>query len=103
MTPASSRKDTGASKPLKIEPRDLGTLLVCSVRYSIGRRTYMPSLVADHVMRYWRDLDAGSRATLLRDVEEAIRDHDGGLPSLGDACDETVWRDLEAFMRRESL
>ena len=37
----------GKSKTTEIDRHDLGTLLICAVRYCFGRQTYMPSLVQD--------------------------------------------------------
>lgn len=83
---------------IKIEALELGTLLVCSVRYSIGRKSYMPSIVADNVRRHWRDLENGARQAIRQDVADAIRDHEAGYRSLGWDCDQKTWRDLAAFM-----
>jgi hypothetical protein len=92
-------RDLKLKRNVAVDPRSLGTLLVCSVRYSVGRRTYMPGLVADLVRRHWHDIDQGSRETLRRDVDEAIADEAKGRGSLGDACDRATWLDLAAWMR----
>lgn len=34
---------------IQLEDQDFGTILICAVRYSLGRRTYMPSLVQDFI------------------------------------------------------
>jgi len=38
---------------LKDHDRDTEFLVIASLRYCIGRRTYAPSLVTDWVMRHW--------------------------------------------------
>lgn len=78
---------------------DLSTLLICSVRYSLGRRTYMPGAVADIVRaqlpRLERHMTDHTRPILIRDIREQERF------GYGDPCDERTWQDLLAWLERE--
>lgn len=47
------------------------TILTCAVRYSIGRQTYMPSLVIDYITPLLRMVDDKCLAVMERDVAQA--------------------------------
>ena len=38
--------------------RDFGTVCGCAVRYSLGRQTYMPSLVQQFINRNLKQIDS---------------------------------------------
>lgn len=54
-----------------ISNKSLGTLIVCAIRYSLGRQTYMPSLVQDISRSYLQNLDINDLKTIMRDITEA--------------------------------
>lgn len=60
---------------------DFGTILICAVRYSIGRQSYMPGLVQDYIRPLLPYLDKRTLFVMQRDIEEAAH-RPGGL---GDA------------------
>lgn len=69
---------------------DFGAILVCAVRYALGRRTYMPSIVAAFVKSVAGELSVRTLTTIRNDICTA---RDRGL--LGDAnIDVPVWLDL---------
>ena len=37
------------SAPIDIKDKDFGALLICAVRYCLGRQTYMPELIIDYI------------------------------------------------------
>ena len=51
--------------------RDFGTVCGCAVRYSLGRQTYMPSLVQQFINRNLKQIDSYSLAVMARDIKEA--------------------------------
>lgn len=56
-----------------IDPSDgcLQTILICAVRYSIGRATYMPGLVTDWIMGNMSGkLSANALGVMKRDIDE---------------------------------
>ena len=57
---------------------DFGTILICAVRYSIGRRSYMPGLVQDYIRPILPSLDKKTLSVMQRDIEEAAQ-YPGGL------------------------
>lgn len=84
------------------------TAAVCSVRYALGRSTYVVGDVAALVRALWPSLDPRTRSVVLRDLREAIERDDvarvgaraSALFPLGMDCDRAVWlalySDLEA-------
>lgn len=79
------------------------TILICAVRYSLGRRTYMPGLVTDYIMHAVRDLPKGTAEIMLRDIKEqrALGERIG-TSGLGDDCDVKVWERFEAWLQEKT-
>ena len=88
--------------------KDLATLAICSIRYCIGRRTYMPSLVQRIVRKNIKSIDSDDIQLFIRDINEADRictDSNGKIYNLlGHQCDVDDWRrflsDLEQEIKR---
>lgn len=57
---------------------DFGTILICAVRYSLGRQTYMPGLVQGYIRPLLPCLDKRTLSVMQRDIEEAAH-RPGGL------------------------
>ena len=58
----------------KTDARDdaeIGAIVICAVRYAIGRKTYMPGLVQDFIMRHPEILTEHERQVIIMDIEEA--------------------------------
>jgi hypothetical protein len=71
---------------------NFGTILNCAVRYALGRRTYMPSLVIGFIAPLLPKLSSKTLWCFDQDVTNAR--YEGGY---GDPCDENDWlRFLEA-------
>ena len=74
--------------------RDFGTVCGCAVRYSLGRQTYMPSLVQQFINRNLKQIDSYSLAVMARDIKEA--------PSYGNATiDKPGWMNFLAVVEKE--
>ena len=75
---------------------DFGAVLICAVRYCIGRRTYMPDLVVSWIERNF-DKRMPQRAinVLLRDLNECSDD------ALGDPCDVKTWHQFAEWLKRQ--
>lgn len=52
---------------------DFGTILICAVRYSLGRQTYMPGLVQGYIRPILPSLDKKTLSVMQRDIEEAAQ------------------------------
>ena len=80
----------------RISREDLSTLLVCSVRYAIGRQTYMPDLVR----RIARGHASAVQSWMLLQWAEDIERTDAR--GLGDPeVDAPGWRAFAAWCRDE--
>lgn len=58
--------------PIELREEDIWPLLIATVRYSLGRRSYMPAVCAGLVRRYGRYLEPWQR----RQISEEIRAFD---------------------------
>lgn len=69
---------------------DFGSVLVCAVRYALGRRTYMPSIVVGFIRPIAGELSIKTLTTIRNDIRTA---KERGM--LGDSnIDAPVWLDL---------
>ncbi len=53
---------------------EFGCILICAIRYSLGRQTYMPKLVIDFVCPIIHKLDDRTLIVAKSDIEKAKRD-----------------------------
>ena len=72
---------------------DEETVILCAMRYSVGRMTYMPELVADYIRDNWKYVS--NKQQFLRDLEREME----SSGSLGMECDENTWKSLLQFMQ----
>ena len=78
-------------------------ILICAVRYALGRRSYIVGIVCDYVKAKINSLSKNCINIIIRDInEEFERYHDLGY-TLGDDCDERDWiKLLEALKEIEN-
>ena len=57
----------------QIGSEDLWTLLLCSLRYSLGRQSYMPSLYQDIALSHAGRLTADQCHQLAQETEEFLK------------------------------
>lgn len=70
---------------------DFESVLICALRYCLGRQTYMPSIVIAFVRPMLSALSVRALSVIVRDIENAK----GGVPGLGDPnIDEPLWLNL---------
>ena len=92
-----------------IEKNDMWVLLLSTVRYSFGRRTYMSSLAPELVFRYIDYLSKGQLQQIKEEVEKEINCHKVMEEEhiqkdwLGHECDVLSWvkfkNDLEELLK----
>lgn len=68
LTPAKKKRKSITIKGDDVS--EFGALMICAVRYAIGRQSYMPSLVQGFIMRYPQAVTENVKATILRDIDE---------------------------------
>lgn len=76
--------------------KELGTLIICSLRYCFGRATYMPSDVVAIAKKIWGDLDKEDKLVIQRDLREALATRD-----MGHDCDVAMWNGFARWMEAE--
>ena len=75
------------------------SVLICAVRYCLGRRTYMPDVVTSWIMSNVPDLPAETARIMIRDIQD--QRHMGeriGRNALGDDCDVKTWERFEVWL-----
>ena len=55
---------------------DFGCIINSAVRYALGRYTYMPSTVAEFVLKYLNYLDNKTISVMICDIDEALKNED---------------------------
>ena len=66
-------------------------ILICAVRYALGRMSYIVGDVCRYVALKQPDLSQNCINIIIRDIEEELkRYHDAGQ-TLGMECDERTW------------
>ena len=81
---------------IDITKNDFGLMCICSVRYALGRRTYMPSEVIRLVIKYLDNIDENTLYCIERDVRQY------GLfdkSAYGDECDQRDWLAFQAELK----
>lgn len=78
----------------EVDGEHLGMLVACTVRYALGRRSYMVRQTCMLVRVYWGRLSPHWRRVIRRDVRHEVQEcEDAGL-LVGDRMDHEQWRCL---------
>lgn len=78
--------------------RDLKDMIMCALRYSLGRRTYITGLTADFIKRYPELIDKRVKGVMLRDLEEYFKKRE--FCDIDDECDFKTWKSLYNWLER---
>lgn len=71
-------------------------IMLCAMRYALGRQTYMPSVVQGYIRGNREELDFQTINVMIRDIDDADR-IDGGL---GDAkIDRPGWLTFREWLQ----
>ena len=70
----------------EIKKEDFGTLCICSLRYCMGRKTYMPLTVQNIIREHLHALSDNDIKVMLQD-----RDFQARMDMYGDPCDRADW------------
>lgn len=77
---------------------DFESMLICALRYSIGRETYMPGIAIDYIGYLAPQLSANTLFVMQRDIRETITSYGRIKRRL---YMEAEWIGLEAELRKE--
>lgn len=67
-------------------------MAVASVRYCLGRSTYIVSDCVEWLLRNWHHIEPNTKFVINRDVEEAFLRNDVGMD-----CDRREWEKVRAL------
>lgn len=70
---------------------DSRLLILAAFRYSLGRRTYMPSFIVEQIIKNHKIFNKHNWKQFIEEINET--------DDLGDDCDIQTWRKLEKFCR----
>ena len=79
------------------ENAEFGMIVICAIRYAIGRMTYMPSVVCEFTLRYLPMLDSKTIYVMIRDITETMERCEGA----GKLADSELWLNLKAKAEKE--
>ena len=65
---------------------DLNTLILCSFRYALGRRSYIVQEISDLIVRYIDEIQPWVKEKIIKEVEDSFR-----RKELGMKCDIETW------------
>ena len=77
--------------------RDLKDIVCCSLRYALGRRTYITSLISDYIMEHSELVDSRVKQVLLRDLERYFHLWEAGK-QIDDKCDYETWYHFKKWL-----
>lgn len=87
------------TKTKPVAPIDMWIMLIATVRYSLGRRSYMPSLSGELVARYSSYLTRDQLLQIASEIENELNLYSRLGKTLGDPCDEETWRNNVILIR----
>jgi len=86
---------------IQVEYQDLWTLLLSTIRYSMGRTTYMPEYCIDLYLNYGRKLSVGCKKQIANEIKEKLLMSEMVPTILGHECDCASWKKLFNLIERE--
>lgn len=75
---------------------DFEHVVICAVRYALGRQTYMVGIVCRYVASVIPTLSENCRNLIIRDIKEAER------YGYGHKCDEKDWMELLEKLEKQN-
>jgi len=76
-------------------------ILICAVRYALGRMSYMVGVVCDYVASKIDVLSENCKKIIIRDIEEEIERYHLIGRTCGMECDEKDWLNLLTRLKGE--
>lgn len=78
--------------------KDLNDLMVCALRYALGRRSYITSTISDLLIGHKDELSAQSKKVILRDIQRAFDTNNYGME-----MDKEVWIKLQEELTNDKV
>lgn len=86
---------------MNVVSRDLLTLLLSTLRYSLGRMTYVVDDCDRCIRLYGSVLTSEGKRLLVEELRDTLDAYDAGKRGLGQDIDVHTWRSLYAWMQQE--
>jgi hypothetical protein len=83
---------------VSITKKELGDLLICSVRYAVGRMTYIVDDVCNLIFAHYRECLEKDQAVLLSDLERELRLAREKGKLIGNEFTHKQWEEAHRFM-----
>lgn len=79
--------------------RELKDIVCCSLRYALGRRTYITSLISGYIMEHSELIDERVKGIMLKDIEEYLECRN--IYYKDDECDYQSWLKLKNWLEEK--
>ena len=66
--------------------RDESAVYICALRYALGRRTYITSIISEQLIDKWGSITETDKSIIVKEIKEAINKKEAG-----DDCDVANW------------
>jgi len=83
---------------ITITKDQLWLMLLSTIRYSMGRRTYITAICKDLVYRFIQYLEPWQQKQIAEEIQKELDRAHKSNQLLGDQCDEDCWRDIVQFL-----
>ena len=70
-----------------MKTNDINTLIICSFRYALGRKTYVVQEIIDIIHRHYDDLNFSAKNLIVREIRKEIVCNNAGM-----TCDQRDWQ-----------
>ena len=86
---------------MEVNPRDLWTLLLCTIRYSMGRMPYMTSYAPEMVQKYKSVLQKEQLEQIKKEVIDELKIEENHPGYMGHSCDVANWHHFVKWLEKE--
>ena len=76
-------------------------ILICAVRYALGRMSYIVGVVCQYVTYKRKTLSKECINIIIRDIEDEMKRYHKAGEYLGMKCDERNWCELLDILKKE--
>lgn len=78
-------------KSKEISANEMWTLLMCSLRYAMGRRSYVTTEISEMLFRHFDMLTEAQQLQVVKEILQELRMCQEAGRTLGDQMDHDMW------------
>jgi hypothetical protein len=97
---AGEEAKDSCSQPMVVDNNDMWILLGSTIRYSMGRRTYMSSLAPELVLKYKEYLTSEQMLQISKEIERETKSYEKSNRTLGSDFDHISWKEFAVKIRK---